>query len=321
MARHIPFSKRQKQAADAGKPLVYQYDKVPEALRKQVILILRRALGTQLRDPYAGVFREFTVAMNYWDYIFQVLREELGEFRLSQHGNMPDEQVCNYLLNANCDRFLDALELCLKVVNGAARTVGYDERQTAQIVEDADDAIDNINYRMQENSFGYAFVPSADAIVRIDSQYLHKDAVDRAFTLLHEAAFKGAEDEFAEAHREYREGHGKNAITKALNAFESTIKTICELRGWHYEKTTTSSALIKIVFEKALLSTSYEGFFGALKSVLESGLPTVRNKSTASHGQGAQVVEVPGYVTGFALHLAASSIVLLVEAHNNSKTR
>lgn len=317
MARYIPFSKRKQQAADAGKPLVYQYDKVPSALRKQVIMILQRALGSQLRDPYGGILHEYTVAMRYWSYINQLLCEELGVFRLAEHGTMPDEQACNFLLTADCDGFLDALELSLKVVNGATRTLGYDERQNAQIVEDADDAIDNINYRMQENSFGYVFVPSADAIVRIDSQYLHKDAVDRAFALLHDANFKGAEEEFAEAHREYREGHGKNAITKALNAFESTIKTICDLRGWHYEKTATSSALIKIVFEKGLLSTSYEGFFGALKSVLESGLPTVRNKSTASHGQGSQVVEVPPYVTGFALHLAASSIVLLVEANNN----
>lgn len=316
MARYIPFSKRQKQHADAGKPLVYQYDKVPDALRKQVILILRRALGTQLEKQFGSMLDPHTYAMNYWGYIFQVLREELGVFALSEQGNMPDQQVCNFLLTADRDGFLDALELSLRVVNGAARTLGSTERWEAQIVEDADEAIDGINYRMQENRFGYVFVTSADAIVRIDSQYIHQEAVDRAFTLLHDAAFKGAEDEFADAHREYREGHYKDAITKALNAFESTIKTICTRRKWSFPPTATASTLIKIVFEKGLLSSSYEGFFGALKSVLEAGLPTVRNKSAASHGQGEAVVEVPPHVAGFALHLAASSIVLLVEADN-----
>lgn len=315
----MPFSKRQKALADAGKPLVYQYDKVPDALRRQVVLILRRALGTQLEKPFGSMFAPHTSAMNYWSYIFQVLREELGVFSLSEQGSMPDQQVCSFILNADRDGFLDALELSLRVVNGAARTLSSTEQWEAQIVEEADDAIDGINYRMQENSFGFAFVPSVDAIVRIDSQYVHQESVERAFTLLHDEAFKGAEDEFADAHREYREGHYKDAITKALNAFESTIKTIAKRRKWAFAPTATASALIKIVFDQGLLSSSYEGFFGALKSVLEAGLPTVRNKSTASHGQGETVVEVPAHVAGFALHLAASSIVLLVEADKAKK--
>ena len=51
----------------------------------------------------------------------------------------------------------------------------------------------------------------------------------------------------------------------------------------------------------------------ALKSVLESGIPTVRNK-LGRHGQGAQQTTVPDYMASYTLHLTATTILLLVEA-------
>ena len=58
----------------------------------------------------------------------------------------------------------------------------------------------------------------------------------------------------------------------------------------------------------------------ALRSVLESGLPTVRNKTKGSgHGQGKELINIPGHLAAYALHLAASNIVLLVEAHKSVK--
>jgi hypothetical protein len=314
MSRYIPYSKRLKQATDVDKPLIYQYDKVPGKLRNQVILILREALGQRLQTSFAGM-EPPTAAMNLWSKIFLMLREELGVFALSESGRLPDEQVCNFLLNASCEEFLDCVELSLTTINVMARGLDGYEQQQAQISTSADSAIDRVNYRFQENCFGYAFVTEINSIVRINSQHLHKQVVEQAFSLLQDARFKGPEDEFADAFRDFREGRNKDAITKALNAFESTIKTICVLNGWSYDQKATASGLIATMFEHELLSKRYEGFFGALKAVLESGLPAVRNASAASHGQGPDVVPVPTHVTAFALHLAASSIVLLVEAN------
>jgi hypothetical protein len=73
----------------------------------------------------------------------------------------------------------------------------------------------------------------------------------------------------------------------------------------------------------AIWSSSYAGngllpdylgqSFDQLIATLQSGLPKVRNE-VAGHGQGATPRETPGYVAGYALHLAAVNIVLLVEA-------
>jgi len=54
--------------------------------------------------------------------------------------------------------------------------------------------------------------------------------------------------------------------------------------------------------------------FDQLAATLKSGLPRVRNE-VGSHGQGAERREPPDYVAGYALHLAASKMVLLFEAY------
>ena len=63
---------------------------------------------------------------------------------------------------------------------------------------------------------------------------------------------------------------------------------------------------------------SLASHFSGLRSVLESGLPTVRNKQ-GGHGQGENPVVIPSYLAAYALHLAASNIVMLLEAHKALK--
>lgn len=313
MFNRVPFSKRQKQASEAGKPLVYEYDKVPAPLRKQVVLILKRALGTQLWKQESFLRgNEPSVSFNAWNFIFQRLREERGEFKLHDEGEMPDEQVCNFLLSCDRDGFIDGVELSLVVVD-AAREFYENDRAAAEITETPDDAINGVNFRFQENRFGYTYVRETGEMVRIDSQFLHKEAVEKAFSLLQQSGFEGPENEFQEAHRKYREGRHKDAILDALKAFESTLKTICDWHKWVYSPNASAKELIGVVFDHDLLASSQQSFFSALRTLLECGLPTVRNK-TSGHGQGAAVVEVPQHVAAFALHLAASSIVLLAEA-------
>ena len=58
-----------------------------------------------------------------------------------------------------------------------------------------------------------------------------------------------------------------------------------------------------------------QNHFNALRTTLEAGLPTVRNKSSSGHGQGKETVAIPDYIAAYALHLAAANIVMLVQAH------
>jgi hypothetical protein len=105
----------------------------------------------------------------------------------------------------------------------------------------------------------------------------------------------------------------------ALKAFESTMKSILDERKWAYEKDKdTASKLIQILFQHELLPPMLQTQFTQLRGLLESGLPTVRNK-TSGHGQGTDPLPLPKYFAEYALHLAAANIVFLVQAYEAYK--
>jgi hypothetical protein len=104
------------------------------------------------------------------------------------------------------------------------------------------------------------------------------------------------------------------AITEASKAFESTMKAICASRKWAHPPNATAKPLIDIMFKNGLIPAELESHFSALRSAMESGLPTLSNK-TSRHGQGITPVEVPSHFVGYALHLTAANIIFLVEAY------
>ena len=148
----------------------------------------------------------------------------------------------------------------------------------------------------------------------MDSQYVDAEAVKPAISLLNTAGFEGASEEFLDAHQHYRKREYADAIADALKAFESTMKAICDSHGWSYKESDTAKALIKIVLDNELVPKYMETHLAGVRNTLEAGLPTVRNRF-GGHGQGKEPRKVPGYFAGYALHLAATNIVFLVEAH------
>jgi hypothetical protein len=151
------------------------------------------------------------------------------------------------------------------------------------------EAISDLNQRFQNHAIGYQYANGQ--IIRIDSQYVHAEAVKPALAVLQEPGFSGAQDEFMQAHRHYREGNNKEAINEALKAFESTMKCICERRHWNYDKTkATAKPLLDVLFANALVPAFLQSSFAGLRSVLEGGVPTTRNR-TSGHGQGSEPTE------------------------------
>ena len=128
----------------------------------------------------------------------------------------------------------------------------------------------------------------------------------------------GDNEEFLKAHKLYREKNYKDCVNNCLNAFESCLKVICKKRGWNYTEKDTANRLIAIVFDKGLIPQLMQSHFSALRSTLESGVPTVRNKRTG-HGQGTNQIAVPEYIASYILHLTASNILLLTKADEEMK--
>ena len=94
---------------------------------------------------------------------------------------------------------------------------------------------------------------------------------------------------------------------------ESTMKAIAKKREWTYDEGDTAQKLINVMLANDLIPPAMQSHFSALKGLLESGVPTVRNKM-GGHGQGADIVETPAYMVSFALNAAASAILLLTRA-------
>lgn len=302
------FSKRQKQLSGEV-PDVYTYDEIPQPLRVQIVHIWSDALGNV--NDYHG---RYNSVFNSYKLIVEVLCREYGLFRLPGAKGYGDRnylsELADFVLQEEkIERVLDAIELSFRVIDRSTRDYDYLNRRRAS--EFADEAIAELNSRLQEHRVGFQFIYGE--IIRIDSQLIHAEVVKPALLLLHEKEYAGAQAEFLKAHEHYRHGNSKEALTECLKAMESTMKAICSKREWQYPPTATCSALIQICIDYGLIPSFWTQHFSALRSTLESGVPTARNK-LGGHGQGAIVVTVPAHIVAYVLHMTAACLVFLVES-------
>jgi hypothetical protein len=301
------FSKRQRRARGEV-PDVYVYDKLPHELRVQIVHIVQDAFG---EDNYGT-----RNAAEAYQFVKQALCREYGLFELIERPKSDAHSVFNFFLQEeSTERALDVIELCFKVINAFIRDSSGYKYNTVRKVE-PDDAVSELNERFKEHGVGYQF--ESNEIIRVDSEFLHSEAVKPALTVLRGAGFKGANDEFLTAHEHYRHGRNKECLVDSLKAFESTMKAICKLRGWATQSGDTAKSLIAACLSNGLLPPYLESQFSSLRSLLESGVPTVRNKN-GGHGQGADPVVVPEYLARYALNLTATTVLFLVEANAGKK--
>jgi hypothetical protein len=83
----------------------------------------------------------------------------------------------------------------------------------------------------------------------------------------------------------YKAGEYKDCAVDALNALESTMKVICDLKGWSYAQGARSSDLLKVLRREELFPEFADQSFDQLVATLKSGLPTLRNE-TGGHWSG-----------------------------------
>lgn len=305
------FSKRQK-ALRGEVPDVYRYDQLPATLRVQIIHIWRDTLG------WDSDLEEDTVQGTYKNLV-EMLCREYGVFRLPPTSvrdsyDYPIELV-NFLLNEeSIEKALDAVELSFRAIDKISRNPGYLRRRNAS--EKADSAIAELNARFREHGVGYQY--ASGEIVRVDSQYVHQEVVIPALRLFNQKHFSGAEQEFLNAHEHYRKGNAKEALNECLKALESVMKAICDKRGWTYPPNAQAKGLIDICLANGLIPVFWQSAFASLRSLLESGVPTGRNK-LSGHGQGTSPIPVPSHIVSFMLHMTASAVVFLAEAEASTK--
>lgn len=305
MAIYDLYSKRLADAAKSGEADVYQYSNLPQSLRVQVEHISREALGVPGIRTYS---RDEENA--YWHQVEKVFKREKGLDQLGRE-RFGGDRVLQYMRACPVPDWLDLLELITVMIQGMNEHESKSSRQEWLAVEDADDAIAEINYRLRQAGLGYQVEDGS--LIRVDSQFLHAEVVKPSLSLLSGHDYEGPRQEFLQAHMHYRSGEFRQAVAMAANALESTLKAVFDSKNWEYQKGARISDLVKVAKANQLWPDFLDASFDQLTAALQNGLPKVRD-NTASHGQGAKTKEVPPYVAAYALHLAASNIVFITSA-------
>lgn len=298
------YSKRIKDAA--GDPEVYVYDMFPQTFRNQFFYVIAEMFD----------YLENNGLYDVWAYIHDSFAREIGAKSLGSSHYSVKMQIEQFVGKSKDVDFLDFLDYAFSVIS-RTRDVSLTFVSKDEVNKKITSAFVEMNFRFKQHNLGYAFVK--DVLIRKDNEHLHQNTVKPALRLLYENGFQGAEQEFLDAFEHRRKGENKDAILDALKAFESTMKAICDGMGYAYDTAkSTAKDLIGILESNAFYPAYMNTHITSLRTSLESGLPTMRNKN-AGHGQGAAVVNVSDEFAEYALNLAATNIVLLTKIYAAKK--
>lgn len=291
-----------------GEPEVYEYDSFCQSFRNQMFYVLSDVFDFCAEKGFHDA----------WEVLHDSFARELGVKTLGSNYASGKLNVEVFAQKSSDKDFLDLLDYAFNMVS-LIRGVNVPYALCEEKQERINRAFQELNYRFKQHNLGYEFVD--DKLIRKDNELLHQETIKPALKLLIETGFEGAEQEFLDAFEHRRKGENKDAILDALKSFESTMKAICDGMGYSYGPAkSTAKELIAILENNGFFPAYMNNHMTSLRTSLESGLPTMRNKN-AGHGQGSSVVNVSDEFTEYALNLAATNIVLLTKIYATKKAR
>lgn len=158
-----------------------------------------------------------------------------------------------------------------------------------------------------------------------ETQWTHDQVVRPALRFLSDPSFAGANAEFMQAYDHFKHGRYDTCMAECGNAFESVMKVVCVERGIRLKnnqvadlnniRRATAGDMMPGIAKELLLPGWTVDQVKAMEQVLAFSVPSIRNLGGAGHGAGAIHPNFPRYFASYALHMAASNIVLLAEAH------
>ncbi|MGG3561677.1 hypothetical protein ABES03_08735 [Neobacillus rhizosphaerae] len=296
------FSKRNR----GKQKSIFKYNEIPQPLRIQILHIWRDAIGHYDPNSY---YDSNHCSNETWSSIHKALCKEYGVVRLSENGYSHIEECFAFMQDEkSVEKVLDIIELTFRIIDTDIRNDHW-YWNLKGITQYPDDAIDELNRRFQEHGIGYQYLNGK--IVRVDSDYIYREAVEPAVNLMFGEGFKVASEEFMNAHEHFKKGRDKEAIVEAGKAFESVMKTICSKLNIKLTGKETANPLIKLLIKNEVIPEYVENSL--------MGQPVLRNKH--AHGQGEKSVPLPRYTVAYGLHLCATNIVFLIEAYKSKKNK
>lgn len=297
------YSKR-KNAKERPPSDVYTYDSIPKSLRSQLKQMINEGVNN-VSSNYNS-YQYLHIQRGTIKSAVSILRREYGRDELSrQHYQGELAELLGFIDECSVDEFLDCVELYARMIE-----IAPDLRS-----DEASSYIVEINHRLREAGLGYELIEAK--IIRIDSTILHSEVLKPTLTILSsEVIYRGAEQEIHLAFEKFKQNDNKGAVHEALKAFESTMKAIIDKRNWGRDEGATASKLIAICLSNELIPSYMQTHFSALKSILESGVPTIRNK-TSGHGQGSSIKNLDDHYASYTLYTALANIKLLIDCEKS----
>jgi len=313
------YSRRKKSEEKA--PSAYRYD-LPVDFRTQVIYIWAKAAGyTEVPIPHRPVapYDMQNMAVLQVNQLFNRILNAFCEAHCllslpeSTQFDGPCLALRVYFQKCSDDDALDIIELTFRemfTVQGDLNFSAY-----VQPSLKPSEAVQKLNQRFQQHAIGYKL--EQGMIIRLDSEFLHTEAIEPALHLMYTRDYEGALQEFMLAHKYYRQGpdHYDDCLTNCLKALESTLKKIVELRKWEMPGEAKFNNLFVEVKKKGLFPSFLGSHLGELKKFLQA-VAVIRNEEGA-HGAGSVPNEVPDHLVAYQINLTGSAIVFLIRCNEN----
>lgn len=171
----------------------YVYDELPKKLRVQIIHIIFDTVGIDQNGNIS--------ILNDFKKIYKTLCREWGVYSISnidfyEEDNEKSEIMYAVEYESSFEKTMDIIEEIFIYINTKCRTKEH-QNYALDIELNPDEAINELNIRFKESSVGYQF--ENNQIIRIDNTYIHSEIIKPTLTLLNNAKFELANEEYMEA--------------------------------------------------------------------------------------------------------------------------
>lgn len=271
---------------------IFKYDSPSEEFKNRIFYLMKDEIKiTELVKLYKDITFHYGI------------KRTIDETYLERPEIYQDNFVkgFQYLINNQNDInfYLDLIELFLVKYNGNKQTI-----------------LKSINKILLLDSLGYQIDEIKNQIIRIDSSHIYQDIIKPTLLLLNNDKFKNIDDEYRKAFEELKNGNYETVLNEANKAFESTMKIICDLKGYRQPKKHSATTLIAHLRQNDFITNFQDEKFNGLAKTLES-ISITRNNQ-AGHGQGSQTRNLSVIFAEYALRVTASNILLLLGIYNES---
>lgn len=162
-----------------------------------------------------------------------------------------------------------------------------------------------LNELLAMNQSPWRFI-NGEAIL-VNSDYLHSEVRAKTLRLLREGTIFGALEEFQGAIHDLQAGETKDAVVKAHKSVESVMKTALGT-----SEHLTFGKLLRKLINSGIIPKYYEDFLIHFDK-LALGAVKERNRPGAGHGQGSTPTEVSKSLAEFAVNLAGSLNLFIIQ--------